>query len=98
MPLPSAPPQRPFSKTFPDLRRPSLSSVLIGLIPFAAICFSVSLWDRVYPIILGLPFNMFWLISWVVLTTVCMWGAYRLDRAHHANASAQDSAAQEQVR
>jgi hypothetical protein len=33
----------------------------------------------VYPIVLGLPFNFFWLISWLLLTPVCMWGAYRLE-------------------
>jgi hypothetical protein len=29
--------------------------------------------------ILGLPFNFFWLVSWLVLTPLCMWGAYRLE-------------------
>jgi hypothetical protein len=29
--------------------------------------------------ILGLPFNFFWLISWLLLTPLCMWGAYRLE-------------------
>jgi Protein of unknown function (DUF3311) len=61
------------------LKRPSLGSILLALIPFAAVCFSVSLWDRIYPLVLGLPFNFFWLISWLVLTPVCMWGAYRLE-------------------
>jgi hypothetical protein len=39
----------------------------------------VALWDRVYPVVLGLPFNFFWLISWLLLTPLCMWGAYRLE-------------------
>jgi membrane protein required for beta-lactamase induction len=59
--------------------RPSLGSILLALIPFMAVCFSVSLWDRVYPMVLGLPFNFFWLISWLLLTPLCMWGAYRLE-------------------
>ena len=42
-------------------------------------CFSVPAWDRIYPIVLGMPFNMFWLTLWIVLTPVCMWGAYRLE-------------------
>jgi hypothetical protein len=58
---------------------PSLGSILLGLIPFVAVCFSVSLWDRVYPMVLGIPFNFFWLISWLLLTPLCMWGAYRLE-------------------
>ena len=61
------------------LKRPSCGSILMGLVPFAATCFSVSIWDRVYPMVLGIPFNFFWLISWIVLTPICMWGAYRLD-------------------
>ena len=61
------------------MRKPSLGAILIALIPFVAICFSVSLWDRIYPVILGLPFNFFWLIAWLLLTPLCMWGAYRLE-------------------
>ena len=61
------------------MHRPSIGALLMGLIPFVAVCFSVSLWDRIHPMVLGLPFNFFWLISWLLLTPVCMWGAYRLD-------------------
>jgi hypothetical protein len=61
------------------MRRPSLGAILFGLIPFVAICFSVPLWDRVYPMLLGLPFNLFWLIAWILLTPLCMWGAYTLE-------------------
>lgn len=61
------------------MKRPSLGAILFALIPFIAVCFSVSLWDRIYPRVFGLPFNFFWLISWLVLTPLCMWGAYRLE-------------------
>ena len=61
------------------MHRPSLGAVLLGLIPFAAVCFSVSLWDRIDPMVLGIPFNMFWLICWLVLTPLCMWGAYAFE-------------------
>ena len=53
--------------------------MLAGAIPFAAMCFSVSLWDRIYPMVFGLPFNLFWLTTWIVLTPVCMVIAYRID-------------------
>ena len=46
-------------------------------------CFSVALWDRVDPMFLGLPFNLFWLISWIVFSTLCMWAAYRIEAARH---------------
>ena len=61
------------------MKRPSLVSILFGLIPFLAVCFSVSVWDRVDPMVLGLPFNFFWLILWLLLTPFCMWGAYRAE-------------------
>ncbi len=61
------------------MKPPSLTSIALGLIPFAAICFSVPLWDRVHPMILGLPFNLFWLIAWTAITPVTMWFAYRID-------------------
>jgi hypothetical protein len=61
------------------MKKPSLGAILLGLLPFAGVCFSVSLWDRIYPMILGMPFNFFWLISWIVLTPLCMWAAYRLE-------------------
>ena len=60
-----------------SVRKPSWGALLLGLIPFVAICFTVPLWDRIYPIVVGLPFNLFWLIAWIVLTPVCMWGAYK---------------------
>jgi hypothetical protein len=63
------------------IKRPSSKSILVGLIPFVAMCFSVALWDRVYPMVFGIPFNLFWLILWIGLTSVCMWAAYRLDKA-----------------
>jgi Protein of unknown function (DUF3311) len=67
------------------VKKPSIGALAVGAIPFVAMCFSVALWDRVEPMIFGLPFNLFWLIFWVVLTSCCMWGAYRLEsRAERA--------------
>jgi len=53
-------------------------SLILTAIPFIAVCFAVPLWDRVYPLVLGLPFNLFWLMAWIPLTSLCMWGVYRL--------------------
>jgi hypothetical protein len=61
------------------VKRPSVGSIVLGLIPFCAVCFSVSLWDRIHPIVFGLPFNFFWLILWLLLTPVCMWASHRLE-------------------
>jgi Protein of unknown function (DUF3311) len=65
------------------VKRPSGKAVLIGLVPFVAMCFSVPLWDRIYPRILGLPFNLFWLSLWIVLSSACMELARRLEKGNN---------------
>ena len=64
------------------MRKPSLLSIAIGLIPFLGMCFSVPWWDRVSPMIFGLPFNLFWLILWIVLSSGCMALANRVEERH----------------
>jgi hypothetical protein len=64
------------------MRKPSLLSIAIGLIPFLGMCFSVPWWDRVSPMILGLPFNLFWLILWIVISSGCMALANRVEERH----------------
>lgn len=63
------------------VKKPSRLALLLGLIPFVAMCFSVALWDRIDPMILGLPFNLAWLLGWIALTSLCMWVAYRVESA-----------------
>jgi hypothetical protein len=60
--------------------RHSRTALFLGFVPFGAMCLSVPLWDHVDPVILGLPFNLFWLLAWIPLSSACMWGAYRLER------------------
>lgn len=69
-----------FEGTSEVASRPSWPALLLGLIPFIAICFTVGLWDRIYPTVAGVPFNIFWLMLWMLLTPLCMWGAYRCER------------------
>ena len=60
------------------MKTPTVGAILLGLIPFIADCFTVPLWDRIDPMVWGVPFNIFWLILWIILTPVCMAGAYHL--------------------
>lgn len=60
--------------------RPSVAALLCALIPFAAMCFTVALWDRIEPMLFGLPFNLVWLASWIVLSSLCMAIIYRVER------------------
>ena len=50
------------------MNKPSVGFLLFGLIPFGGICFSVPLWDRLTPVVFGLPFNVFWLLAWILAT------------------------------
>lgn len=63
----------------PAVRKPSGVSLLLAAIPFVALCFSVALWDRVHPMLFGLPFNLVWLSAWIVLSSLCMWFAQRIE-------------------
>jgi Protein of unknown function (DUF3311) len=58
------------------VKPPTVVALLLGLVPFAAMCFSVGWWDRIDPLVLGLPFNLAWLLGWVLLSTLCLAGAY----------------------
>lgn len=46
---------------------------MLGGAPFA---------NRVEPYVAGLPFLLFWILVWVLLTSVVMGLIYALDRAH----------------
>ena len=65
------------------VKKPSPVAIVFGVIPFVAMCFSVALWDRVDPMILGVPFNLAWLMCWIPLSTVCLRAAYLVDASRH---------------
>ena len=66
------------------MRNPSLKALAFAGIPFVAMCFTVALWDRIHPMVLGLPFNLFWIMLWTLLTPVCLWRAYVIEIAREA--------------
>ncbi|MGH8278669.1 MAG: DUF3311 domain-containing protein [Gammaproteobacteria bacterium] len=52
---------------------------LLGLLPFVAILVGVFFVNRVTPLVLGLPFLLFWIISWTIITAGLMLVVYKLD-------------------
>jgi hypothetical protein len=70
-----------------SVSRPSAGAVLLGLIPFAGMCFSVCFWDRIDPMYFGIPFNLLWLLGWVLISVLCLWGAYWLEARRHKTRS-----------
>jgi len=71
------------------VKRPSLGAIAVGCLPLFAVCFTVPLWDRVYPMVMGLPFNLFWLILWILVTPLIMGIAYRLESRRNSGRPAE---------
>ena len=52
---------------------------LLGLIPFIMILGFSSWANHVKPIVLGMPFLLFWVVLWTVLSSLIMWIIFKLD-------------------
>ncbi len=55
-------------------------ALILGAIPFITLVFALPLVNRVEPVILGLPFLLFWILSWVLLTPLILFIAYLLEK------------------
>jgi hypothetical protein len=55
---------------------------LLAALPFLGILGGIFFANRVEPFVLGLPFILFWIVLWVVLTSGVMAVIYRLDPAN----------------
>jgi hypothetical protein len=52
---------------------------LLALLPFIGILGGAFFANRVEPFVIGLPFFMFWIVIWVILTSIVMAVIYALD-------------------
>ena len=52
---------------------------LLAALPFIGILGGIPFTNRVEPYVLGLPFILFWIAMWVVLTSIIMGIVYLLD-------------------
>ena len=55
-------------------------ALLLGCIPFLALVFLLPLVNRIEPVIFGLPFLLFWIVVWILLTPLVLLTAYLLER------------------
>jgi hypothetical protein len=55
---------------------------LLAALPFLGLLGGMVCANRVEPLVLGLPFVLFWILMWVVLTSVVMGVVYVLDPAN----------------
>jgi len=65
-------------------------SLLLGLIPFLTLVLALPLVNRVKPVILGLPFILFWIVFWVFLTPFVLMAAYRLEKKYDSGEKGQE--------
>ena len=62
------------------MQRGTMYALLLGAVPFITLVFALPLVNRIYPIVLGLPFILFWIISWVILTPFILFLAYKVEK------------------
>ena len=55
---------------------------VLAALPFFGILVGTVFANRVEPFVLGMPFILFWIVIWVLLTSVIMAVVYRLDPAN----------------
>jgi hypothetical protein len=55
---------------------------VLAALPFLGILGGIVFANRVEPFVLGMPFILFWIVLWVVLTSGIMAVVYRLDPAN----------------
>ena len=58
-------------------------ALILGAIPFVTLVFALPLVNRIHPVILGLPFLLFWIRAWVMLTPVILFAAYKLEKKYN---------------
>ncbi|AKO92870.1 DUF3311 domain-containing protein [Priestia filamentosa] len=54
----------------------------LSMLPFIGMLGFLPLVNRVEPYVLGMPFIMFWVVLWAMLTSVTMAIVFRFDRAN----------------
>ncbi len=59
----------------------SRGALVSALIPALALVAGLPFVNRIEPVVLGLPFLLFWILGWVLLTPVFLAVAYVLARA-----------------
>lgn len=54
--------------------------IWLAAIPIAALSIAIPLVNRIEPRVLGLPFVLFWIVAWILLTPAFIWSIGRLER------------------
>jgi len=54
-------------------------ALVLGIIPWVAYVVISPAFNKPEPLILGMPPLMFWNTLWLILTSICLYGAYKLE-------------------
>jgi len=65
------------------MRKGTKLALYLAAIPFLTLVFALPLVNRVRPMVLGLPFLLFWILVWVALTPFILALAYRLEKKYN---------------
>jgi hypothetical protein len=58
---------------------------LLGVLPALGMLGGAWFADTTEPYVLGLPFILFWMLAWVVLTSLVLAAIYKLDPANRSS-------------
>jgi hypothetical protein len=59
-------------------KRHPLVALLLALVPVVALVGGLPFANRLEPLVLGLPFLLFWILGWVLVTPIFLGVAYAL--------------------
>lgn len=62
------------------MKRGTRLALVLGAVPFLMLVFALPLVNRIEPVVLGLPFLLFWILGWVLLTPFILLLAYLLEK------------------
>ena len=65
------------------MQRGTKYALLLGAIPFITLVFALPLVNRIHPMVLGLPFMLFWILFWVLMTPPILLLAYILEKKYN---------------
>ncbi|GAA4722808.1 DUF3311 domain-containing protein [Brevibacillus fulvus] len=54
---------------------------LLIFLPSASLTIFIPWVNQIEPILFGLPFLHFWLFLWILLSPVCVWAVYHLQKS-----------------
>ena len=61
-------------------KKGTMLALLFAAVPFITLVFALPLVNKLEPVILGLPFLLFWIVIWVALTPPILFIAYILEK------------------